>query len=286
MGDRSLYDSSSTNITILPSGSSEGFIDQYARHLKNLFDASTFPLTSVGGTADAVTASLNPTLDSDGLVDGMMFTITWAAANTVPGVTLSINGAAGVSVVRGDGSALLPGDIQAGLSSLLLYTSTKIRIIAGLASALSRPGPPDVVLQHQEASGTAGGSATTGSWEIRKLTTIVRDVSSLITLNTTTMEFSSTADMWVRWTSEGHRVDVHQSRLYNVTDSAVVAYGTTMRANSAGGTQTTSQGMASIVAGKNYRIEHRVNADRATDGYGATGSWGTNVYANVEMWRL
>ena len=286
MGDRSLYNDASTNVPPKTSGSTEGFFAQYARHLKSLFDASTFPLTSVGGTADAVTASLDPVLDSDGLVDGMLFTITWAAANTVPGVTLSINGAAGVSVVRGDGSALLPGDIQAGLSSLLLYTSTKIRIIAGLSSSLSRPGPPDVVLQHQEASGTESGDATSGAWETRKLNTIVRDVSGLITLNTTTNEFSSTADMWIRWDAPATIVDRHKSRLYNVTDAAVVAYGRSAFADDGNLGESFSNGMASIVAGKNYRIEHQVAVSRLANGYGVAGGFGTEIYLTVEMWRL
>ena len=88
--------------------------------LKTLFDASAFPLTAVGGTANDVTATLVPALDSDGLLDGMSFTITWAAENT-GGVTLALNGGSPVPVLGADGLALPAGSVGAGLRSLVSY---------------------------------------------------------------------------------------------------------------------------------------------------------------------
>lgn len=87
---------------------------------KTLFDATPFPLTGVGGTADDVTATLSPALDGDGLLDGMSFTITWADANT-GGMTLAINGGSPVPVLGADGLALSAGAVGAGLRSLVSY---------------------------------------------------------------------------------------------------------------------------------------------------------------------
>lgn len=43
-------------------------------------------------------------------------------------------------------------------------------------------GAPDWVLEDQKASGTSGGTATSGSWETRKLNTEVCDPLGLVTL--------------------------------------------------------------------------------------------------------
>ena len=87
---------------------------------KTLFDATPFPLTSVGGTANDVTATLMPALDGDGLLDGMSFTITWAAENT-GGVTLALNGGSPVPVLNADGTSLTEGSVGAGLRSIVSY---------------------------------------------------------------------------------------------------------------------------------------------------------------------
>lgn len=87
---------------------------------KQLYDAASFPLSSVGGTANDVTATLAPALDSDGLLDGMSFTITWAAENT-GGMTLALNGGSPVPVLGADGLSIPAGAVGPGLRSLISY---------------------------------------------------------------------------------------------------------------------------------------------------------------------
>jgi hypothetical protein len=96
---------------------------------KQLYDAAAFPLTSIGGTANAVTATLVPALDGSGLLDGMGFTLTWAAANT-GGVTLAINGGSALPVLNADGSALTAGAVGAGLRSVLSYIGGNFVVVS------------------------------------------------------------------------------------------------------------------------------------------------------------
>lgn len=96
---------------------------------KELYDAAAFPLTSIGGTANAVTATLDPALDGDGLVVGMGFTLTWGAENTA-GVTLAINGGTAFSVLNADGSALAAGSVGSGLRSLITWAGGAFRIMS------------------------------------------------------------------------------------------------------------------------------------------------------------
>lgn len=96
---------------------------------KQLYDAAAFPLTAVGGTGNAVTATLSPVLYMSGLLDGMGFTITWAADNT-GGVTLALNGGSPVPVVGPDGIALPAGSLGSGLRSLLSYAAGKFILMS------------------------------------------------------------------------------------------------------------------------------------------------------------
>ena len=111
----------------------DAYMDQTAAHLKVLYDNSAIKLTSVAGTANAVTAILDPVLDVGGLVDGMKFTLTWAASNTI-GVTLAINGGAALSVLDSGGIALIAGSTAAGLRSLLEYVGGAFRVLSPLLS--------------------------------------------------------------------------------------------------------------------------------------------------------
>lgn len=135
MADRTTFSGASTDVPWKNIGMPEGFGDNQARHFKKLYDASALPLTAVGGTADAVTATLDPALDGGGLVDGMKFEITWGATNTA-GVTLALNGAAAVPVLDASGNTLIASSIGAGLRSLLEYIGGSFRILSPLLTSM------------------------------------------------------------------------------------------------------------------------------------------------------
>lgn len=167
--------------------------------------------------------------------------------------------------------------------------------IAAAAGALSAPGGfsvsgirvggvPDAVLEDQKASGTDGGGSTSGSWQTRDLNTEVRDVFSIISIAAN--QFTPTVDGWVEWSAPAVDPNTHQTRLFNVTDTAVVGYGSSERVGVSVTTCTRSVGGGAVVAGKTYRIEHRVQTSNAGDGYGAANSFGgTEVYTRVLFWR-
>lgn len=270
-----------------------------------------FDLGVTAGTSSAYTATAKNTLTA--LASGQMFNVRFHAANTA-GPTLNVDGQGAVALkyYTGGAKTALPANfVKQDTVCSVLYDGTDFVVVHGVAEGAKILGPslgsayqvlrvnsgatapewggagaPDVVLQHQEASGTAGGAATAGSWEIRKLTTIVRDVASLITLNTTTMEFSSSVDMWIEWRLSCMSTRWTKTRLYNVTDAVEAALGDSYFLSDANYDNVFIAGEAAIAAGKNYRFETRVSANRATDGYGFPVSFGTEIYATVKMWRL
>lgn len=108
-------------------------LQNLAGHIDTFYDAACFPLTSIGGTGDAVTATLDPALDAGGFADGMRFTITWGAANT-GAVTLAINGGSALPVVDKSGDALVGGALASGLRSMIEYLGGSFRMLTEPAS--------------------------------------------------------------------------------------------------------------------------------------------------------
>lgn len=104
------------------------YMDNVAAHIKRLYDAAGFPLTSVAGTANAVTATLDPVLDGSGLVTGMRFGITWGTTNT-GAMTLAINGGSPVAVLDSAGVAMVAGVAVAGTRALLEYVGGSFRVM-------------------------------------------------------------------------------------------------------------------------------------------------------------
>lgn len=128
MADRSTYNESSSP---MPNGLQ--FLEQYAHLFGLLFNTSVLPLTAVGGTGNAVTATLDPPL-LGGLVTGMKFTLTFAAANTGP-VTLALNGGAAVPMVDAAGLDLVAGDLDTGLRGLIEFVGGVFRLLSATGSS-------------------------------------------------------------------------------------------------------------------------------------------------------
>ncbi|MFN7224476.1 MAG: hypothetical protein ACK4MS_10700 [Paracoccaceae bacterium] len=148
-------------------------------HIQRLWDASALPLTAIGGTANAITATLNPPL-LGALVIGMKFSMTVATANTGP-VTLSINGAAPVALLSNSGGALTAGALAANARIVLERAGTGgLRVIAGAREGATG-GPArfvftasgtwtvptgyadeTLVLLEAWGAGAGGGAATAG----------------------------------------------------------------------------------------------------------------------------
>ncbi len=136
-------------------------------------------------------------------------------------------------------------------------------------------------LQDQRTSGTAGGTSTSGSWQIRTLNTKPTDtIGSTLSSNTFTLPAGTyfiDAKMFAFYCQNV------QSRLYNITDSDVTLYGLTCH-YSAGSTASVSpvSGTFTITAQKTFRIETRVTTTRASDGYGVASSFGSpELYADI-----
>jgi hypothetical protein len=93
----------------------------------------------------------------------------------------------------------------------------------------------------------------------------------------------------IRATAPGYRVDNHQLRLRNITDSTTDLLGTTVK--SANGTQNVTTatliGQITIAGAKAFELQHICGDTQASDGMGSPGSFSVGeIYAEIEITKV
>jgi hypothetical protein len=145
---------------------------------------------------------------------------------------------------------------------------------------------PVAVLVDQKTSGT--DAQTLGAWVTRDLNTEVADPSSIVTLASN--EFTLGAGTYlIDWSAPFQATvsaTTSRSRLYSVTDAAVVQYGTDTGYEDSGVGVLNSLGSTVVVIAsgtKTYRIEHNGGA---TNKGGRASSLGPEIYTQVKILKV
>lgn len=152
------------------------YMDAVSASVADLYDKSFIKLSSIGGTANAITATATPAIVS-GLVDGMGFVFKPTATNT-NSVTLAIGSETAKAVVNTDGSALSAGTLQSGWTYAVIYDSATTSFVVIGSSTLTKINDyqlftasgtwtkpancPDYAIVRVEMWGAGGGGADTG----------------------------------------------------------------------------------------------------------------------------
>jgi hypothetical protein len=123
MATRNTYSSASA-----PPVSGPDVLDNLAEHIARIYNQLCLTLSGVAGTANVVTATLDPVLSATGMAIGMKFSITWALANT-GGVTLALNGGTAFPVTDASGNALVAGALAAGRMDWLEWDGANFRVL-------------------------------------------------------------------------------------------------------------------------------------------------------------
>lgn len=139
------------------------------------------------------------------------------------------------------------------------------------------------IFEDQKAQGTNGGSFNSGAWQTRGLNTEVYDRSGIFSLSGNAFTISQPGDYAISWSAPAAIVNQNQSRLYNVTNSSVVAYGSSMYAASNASYVLYSPGIAHVTlsGSTTFRIEHRCETSYAAYGFGIAANFATEVYTRV-----
>jgi hypothetical protein len=143
------------------------------------------------------------------------------------------------------------------------------------------------IIADQKAAGTSGGTFTSGAWRTRDLNTEITDPDGIVSISSD--QFTLAAGTYlIKWLAPAYKCNSHQTRLYNVTDTAEVAVGNTSWTYQADSSvQTSSSGAARtvITGSKAFTIEHQCEYTSATNGLGVNFAATTVQFTLVEIFK-
>jgi len=150
---------------------------------------------------------------------------------------------------------------------------------------------PDAIsvarITDSKASGTSGGTFTSGAWRTRDLNTIEDDPDSIVTLASN--QFTLGAGTYlIQWSAPAIKAGSHKTQLWDVTGSTDLAKGTSEYTASADSIQTQSFGfdIVTLTASNTFEIQHRTAITHATNGFGVPSSMAAEKYAMVTIFKL
>jgi len=130
------------------------------------------------------------------------------------------------------------------------------------------------------------GTFTSGAWRTRDLNTEIADPDGIVSIASD--QFTLAAGSYlIKWIAPAFYVNLHQTRLYNVTDAAQVEVGVCAFVN-VNSVVTTSSGCArtTIAGSKAFTIEHYCATTAATAGFGQNCAFSVNdQYTLVEIFK-
>ena len=143
------------------------------------------------------------------------------------------------------------------------------------------------IICDQKSNGTAGGAASTSTWNVRDLNTEITDPDGIVSISSNKFTLGA-GNYLIKWVAPAHRVNRNQSRLYDVTNTAVIGYGQSMRSYQSDVTSTNSNGFARVTpsGSTEYRIEHNVESNEGVEDFGQGNSFSSvEIYTIVEIYK-
>ena len=245
-------------------------------------------VATAAGTADAITATYNPAVTA--LSNGMTLYVRSGSANTTttPTFTPASGTIAAKTIVKGDGRALVAGDIAGGGHWVeLQYDLTLDKwVLLNPAKGINQSfGAGYMIVRDEKASGTHAGASVIGT-QTRALNTVATNTiggatlaSNQITLPAGTYRVRAQAPCYV---------NASKLFLYNVTDAVnqligISTNGITGASSDQAVTYTEVAGRFTIATAKVFELRQYCSEATAVDGLGAAVSQGTEVYSTVEI---
>lgn len=146
-------------------------------------------------------------------------------------------------------------------------------------------------LSYSVVTGTNGGNIVAGTWTTRPLNTEDSDVDAIVSLPGANTFRLQTGTYRIRITASVWGCDEHCARLYNTSDAVGVIDGTRGYSPLVGGSSSIStiEGVFTIAAQKDFRVEHNCVTTQAGNGMGrgTTFVGAPNcIFMTIEIWKV
>ncbi|MGD0826571.1 MAG: hypothetical protein ABSA09_00585 [Desulfobaccales bacterium] len=193
---------------------------------------------------------------------------------------------------RGDKTWQTFPAIGTGANDLVqLNNSGQLPAVSGAnLTNLPSTSMPIAQLSDTKASGIAGGTFTSGSWQNRTINTIMYDPSGIVTLIGDNVSWSLPAGTYrFQISAPAYAVNGHQIQLYNVTTSSISLLGTSEFDVYSTAEQTRSfiDGVVAITGTTTFEVQHRCVSTQTTYGFGYPCGFGNSeIYTIVTITKL
>jgi|APSaa5957512535_1039671.scaffolds.fasta_scaffold32427_2 hypothetical protein len=229
---------------------------------------------------DGVTADKDEINVLDGVTGG---TVTASKA-------LVVNGSSALDVLTittlTAGATSVLGDGVTATTQTVFDNSTKVATTADISNASKSV----FVAEERKTSGSPGGDFNSGAWRTRLLSDVAVNNISGASLSTNQITLPAGTYEIEAWANAGI-VDLHATRLYNVTDDSVPISGSgeyTAITGMSG--KSTLRGVITIAGTKVFELQHRCSLSRSSTGFGfhVGGSFAVEyeVFSNIKIKRI
>jgi microcystin-dependent protein len=179
---------------------------------------------------------------------------------------------------------LLYADGTTQTSGYLVINASKSPALTGVPLLQ----PRIATLSDVKASGTAGGTATAGSYQTRTLNTL-SDPSGIVTSLASNQFVLPAGEYYIEVSAPAAAVGRHKIKIRNITDSTDSILGTA-EFTAVAATYTTRaflSGNIVISSSKSFELQHRVETTKTSDGFGVATSFGdSEVYSIVKITKV
>lgn len=175
-------------------------------------------------------------------------------------------------------------DITQQNNGYVVINASKSPALVGVPQVL----PRIATLSDVKASGTDGGTATSGSYQTRVLNTLSdpQNVGITLSANQFTLQPGS---YYIEASVPAFSVGRFKAKLRNITDSLDTILGTSEISNPTDTIATRSNvvGIVTVTSAKTFEIQTRVNTTFATQGLGVASSFGdSETYTLVKIQKI
>ena len=144
------------------------------------------------------------------------------------------------------------------------------------------------LLKDTKSQNTDGGTFTSGDWRTRDLNSEISDEDGIVSISSNQFTLAA-GNYLIKFQAPALKVNFHQSRLRNITDSINYNGTSSYSENGSTAVQNESFGVArvAITGSKVFEVQHRCTSTKTTDGFGqpAYGFGDESIYTLVEIYK-
>jgi hypothetical protein len=143
-------------------------------------------------------------------------------------------------------------------------------------------------VRDEKASGTGGGTLTSGAWRTRTLNTSLTNEISGASLSSNQITLPSGTYFINAIANVGANSQSHKAKLANITDTSDTVIGTSeFNEPGSGSTKSFVIGRFTIASSKVFELQHRSGNTTDANGFGVSSGFSVvEVYADVQIWKV